>query len=1092
MSDLIEDIRNQNIEWYGKSVLQDGGPEWGDIFTEKMYRDRTHFVYELLQNAEDACERKRKLGGEENFKISFKLNKGGLEVRHNGITFDDDDVKRICLIGRTKGKRDVMQIGKFGIGFKSVYAYTRRPEIYSGNNAFCIKNLVLPKSIEMRRDVENEETLFFIPFNHKEVTPEKAYEEIGNRLKNLGVRTLLFIRNISEICWEIDGDSGKYSRTCEFKDGYRWVTLYKDDKIFKKWLVFEKPIQADGDKRLMEVAYLFEEDIDKNLRRIVKAKNTELVVHFPTEKETHLNFLIQGPFNTTATRENILNDNRNKMLITEIADFVADTISKIKFLRLFDVNFLNALPIDTEHFSEETNFFKPIYDKVKEKLSSEEELFPADDGSYVSAKNALLVRGADLRVLLSNGQLPLLFNRTKWLKGEITQDKLPLLREYLMNELEVPEIDSKRFARIIDEKFIKEQTDDWIIKFYEFLHGQQALWRKRSFGESEGVLRSKPIIRLEDGTHVAPFDKEGKPRAYLPSENITSRFPTVKKVISSHEEANKFLKKLGLGESNYIDEILHYIIPRYKPRTTEEEDIVDIKLKDNFEDVLYIKLVLEESKDDPRKNELLDELKRTKFLYAKNMSNGNKRYHCPENIYLGETYTSKKDIEIFFEGNDKIWLLDDGYKEDVDADIEILKEFGCKDKIYVRFREPSRNGHVVISSWSWNYTRGLNGFDPDAKIEGLEHALNEITFEKSKIIWNLLTKYYKQIRGYVEFSTNQNYNPSSGSYSKDLEYSKMGELLLEKPWLYTERDLLSPHKPTKIMLSELSKEYGKECPEAKIIAEYLNFKTPVKEELREKMKPEEWEVYEAVEKATRFGIKDEVIEFIRKRLEDKKTLQSGKSPSELKSELESILVSTIEDTNDISGETIEASISLTPEEEEEMQRVHGKEIPKILNRLKLKRKVKTSVDAKATGGINMDQFLLDQYGGHCQICNVKLFLGNKERGKNGVEFVTTHLIETRNKKAYADMEWNVLCLCPNHFALFKYGITDLKGIWELSKKVLNGEIVAEWIEERKGYYYIAKIKMMKESGRLEETELFYSQNHMRKIVAFIKTGEEEK
>jgi hypothetical protein len=77
-----------------------------------------------------------------------------------------------------------------------------------------------------------------------------------------------------------------------------------------------------------------------------------------------------------------------------------------------------------------------------------------------------------------------------------------------------------------------------------------------------------------------------------------------------------------------------------------------------------------------------------------------------------------------------------------------------------------------------------------------------------------------------------------------------------------------------------------------------------------------------------------------------------------------------------------------------------------------------------------------------------------------------------------------------HFALFKYGITDLKGVWELANKVLNDEIAAEWIEERRGDYYIANIKMMKESGRLEETELYYSPTHMRKVVALLKEENE--
>lgn len=100
MSDLLKEIRDTNTRWYGEGVLQPGGPAWCKLIFERLYSDRTHCVYELLQNAEDACERKRRVTGDDDFKIHFKLAQKGLEVSHNGIIFDADDIKRICDIGR--------------------------------------------------------------------------------------------------------------------------------------------------------------------------------------------------------------------------------------------------------------------------------------------------------------------------------------------------------------------------------------------------------------------------------------------------------------------------------------------------------------------------------------------------------------------------------------------------------------------------------------------------------------------------------------------------------------------------------------------------------------------------------------------------------------------------------------------------------------------------------------------------------------------------------------------------------------------------------------------------------------------------------
>ena len=66
-----------------------------------------HFVYELLQNAEDAGAKK----------VYFKLTEKGLDMHHNGIPFDIEDIKGITSVGKSRKKNDPDQIGRFGLGF---------------------------------------------------------------------------------------------------------------------------------------------------------------------------------------------------------------------------------------------------------------------------------------------------------------------------------------------------------------------------------------------------------------------------------------------------------------------------------------------------------------------------------------------------------------------------------------------------------------------------------------------------------------------------------------------------------------------------------------------------------------------------------------------------------------------------------------------------------------------------------------------------------------------------------------------------------------------------------------------------------------
>ena len=145
-------IRDENIARYGwdTAVL--------DLLGH-LYSERTHFLYELIQNAEDA-------GATE---LSFELSAGRLEVSHDGRPFTEDDVRGICGVARSTKSAALTTIGQFGIGFKAVYAYTRTPRVYSGGEAFRIDNYVRPAAVE-RLDQAGLGTRFVFPFDLDSVT----------------------------------------------------------------------------------------------------------------------------------------------------------------------------------------------------------------------------------------------------------------------------------------------------------------------------------------------------------------------------------------------------------------------------------------------------------------------------------------------------------------------------------------------------------------------------------------------------------------------------------------------------------------------------------------------------------------------------------------------------------------------------------------------------------------------------------------------------------------------------------------------------------------------------------------------------------
>jgi len=107
-------IAEENLRKYGTEIER-----IGEMLLAHRYSDRTHFVYELLQNAEDAIRLRKNNAGLPR-SVCFTLDNDHLEFTHYGLPFDETHVRAICGIGESTKEDELTAIGHFGIGFKSV------------------------------------------------------------------------------------------------------------------------------------------------------------------------------------------------------------------------------------------------------------------------------------------------------------------------------------------------------------------------------------------------------------------------------------------------------------------------------------------------------------------------------------------------------------------------------------------------------------------------------------------------------------------------------------------------------------------------------------------------------------------------------------------------------------------------------------------------------------------------------------------------------------------------------------------------------------------------------------------------------------
>jgi hypothetical protein len=543
-------IRRDNERRYGTDIGR-----IGPMLLADRYDDRTHFIFELLQNAEDALARRDGWRGSR--AVSFDLTKRSLSISHCGRPFDEADVRGIC--GIAESTKDITAIGRFGIGFKSVYAFTDRPEVHSGKEAFAIESFVWPVAVAA---VEHhpDETVITIPLR---ASDESAHDDIADGLGRLGASTLLFLRQIEEIRWSAEnGRSGLYLRESKaIAPEVRRVTLIGQEQgqreLDEEWLVFSRAVTAPGGTHAghVELAFSVARSEEAQRDRIQRVERSPLVVFFPTVLETHLGFLVQGPYRTTPSRDNVpRGDTWNKRLVGETASLLGEALDWLRDNDLLDVAALRCLPLDPAKFGE-SSMFALLYDATKAALLTRA-LLPRFDAGHVPAARARLGRTQELREVFTPAQLAALYDEEGalvWLSGDITQDRAPELRRYLMQEVDVPELTPEIVIPRLDRDFLQAQSDTWIEKIYEFLNGQPGLRRR---------LESLPLIRLEDGTHVPPHLND-QPQAFLPGP-IATGFPVVRATVCASEVSLEFLRSLGLTQPDPVDDVVRNILPKYR------------------------------------------------------------------------------------------------------------------------------------------------------------------------------------------------------------------------------------------------------------------------------------------------------------------------------------------------------------------------------------------------------------------------------------------------------------------------------------------------------------------------------------------------
>jgi len=498
-------------------------------FAEDLYSEEGHYIYELLQNADDKHA----------VNVEFRLLNDSLCFAHDGTQhFTYEDIMAITTYGGGEKSQDSTKIGRFGIGFKSTSRITEKPQIRSNQFAFQILNQVIPEKISLddfNADTKYD-TTFLFPFGGK-LKPEYIKKETINTLLEIESKNLLFLNHINTItiryfdgaipkvrvlgkthvnknliCLRESLDGNAASVTSEY---YLKFIRNIDPSELQKW-ASQSNLEVDKKNGPLSIAIAIKAEIDTESKTpiavgIVADDKAKLYVFFPAKKEvTGLKFHIHAPFASTTTRESIKDASPiNDFLFKQLTQLMPEALDELVKQKILNVKGLEVFPNNSDEIRSELEPMKErIYSFFREKKNripmSNGDFLPLENLREVSKDILAIFSSLDLRFISSfNSDFLDETNHIEFTEKPSNVRSARFLTSIGINNFSLQEL-MVAFSHI-NVSFIKQDSVqirlfvDWFSKFdYKWIQDFYSLLANYDLKKLRVYFTRIPIIRISN------------------------------------------------------------------------------------------------------------------------------------------------------------------------------------------------------------------------------------------------------------------------------------------------------------------------------------------------------------------------------------------------------------------------------------------------------------------------------------------------------------------------------------------------------------------------------------------------------------------
>ncbi|CAF3623985.1 unnamed protein product [Rotaria sp. Silwood1] len=708
-----------------------------------LYSEQGHFVLELIQNADDNQYASDRLPT-----LRFVLSDKRILVCNNEIGFQPNNVDAICNVGATtKGKHKQGYAGHKGIGFKSVFMVSNRPEIHSRDYHFCFDTADGKEQIGYIRPIWLDKCDEVLPSAEEWTTCIRLPIQRGSRLEenfdNIQAKLLLFLNRLRRI--EIVGQLSSATTS----DRSRIFTRidHADGKIIELqetttngtvttnlWLVVKKVLQVpehvkeklcevkcDVHSTTIAIAYPLN-NLQNSIQQLPPAQ--PLFAYLPL-RSYGFRFILQADFEIPVTRQEILHDNIwNEWLKNEMVQLIPLAYTHFQTLPDLLASSLSSIEIGSQLTAVQVLIY------FLKLIPSRNELDPYFN-PFVDKSMKLLMGIIKLPVCRedTSGQL-----HTEWVQpSQCILVKDPFIRKILPQDLLLSHFNMyyvpEKLASECNERTLIKLVAQWLLCIDYILQQQQESEQTRG-SHNERVettsiteLKQLKIIPLNGHSRLVSIDEYYEQVILFPLSKTAQYTKSFKIVLNDlptlderllqyiedkfprrYESIVNLLKRLGLIETPTIKEIYRlYMRPILLDvnRWSTKSDSVLIA----FLLCIYTHLDQFENEIDQLKKHMVIKTRSGQFVRLDTLGTV---------IHLTSTYGCTKSLESLVSSKHEFTFISDDYintyrnelfrtKDDIDNFVRFLGQLNIIESLQTNITDTHFINVAQLQTTQWAY-----------------------------------------------------------------------------------------------------------------------------------------------------------------------------------------------------------------------------------------------------------------------------------------------------------------------------------------------------------------------------------------------------